>query len=132
MFQLDDQMDGEHLISTPHNERQDSHVEGEHMPHNVDVEGEQLPNHADVEGEHRTSKPLVEGEPCESNHDDGNVLNNDLHDVTNNISIAGEVSDADDIFEDAPLDFDPAYPPMDKWTRDHPKEHILGDPNLVS
>ena len=32
------------------------------------------------------------------------------------------------MFEDAPLDFDPAYPPLEKWTRNHPKEQVLGDP----
>ena len=36
----------------------------------------------------------------------------------------------DETFEDAPLDFDPAYPPMDKWTRNHPHEQILDDPQV--
>ena len=36
--------------------------------------------------------------------------------------------ETEEIFENAPLDFDPAYPPMDKWTRSHPQEQILGDP----
>ena len=31
------------------------------------------------------------------------------------------------MFEDAPLDFDPAYPPLEKWTRNHPKEQALGN-----
>lgn len=44
---------------------------------------------------------------------------------------AGEALETDEDFEDAPLDFDPTYPPMDKWTRSHPQEHILGDPQAV-
>ena len=32
------------------------------------------------------------------------------------------------MFEDAPLEFDLAYPPLDKWTRNHLKEQVLGDP----
>ena len=42
------------------------------------------------------------------------------------ISIAG--SENDETFEYAPLEFDPAYLPLEKWTRNHPKEQVLGNP----
>ena len=37
--------------------------------------------------------------------------------------------DAEEIFEYAYLEFDHAFLPMDNCARDHPKEHILSDPN---
>ena len=43
------------------------------------------------------------------------------------MSNIGEGSELDDMSEDAPLDFDTAYPPLVKWTRNHPKELVLGD-----
>ena len=27
------------------------------------------------------------------------------------------------------MDFDPSFHPMEKWTPDHPKEQIIGNPN---
>ena len=47
-------------------------------------------------------------------------------DADDSISING--SETDVMFEDALLDFDHNYPPLDKWTRNHPKDQILGDP----
>lgn len=54
-----------------------------------------------------------------------------FHDVSNNVLNAFEVSETDGIFEDAPLHFDHAYPLMDRWTRNQPKEQVLGDPQIV-
>ena len=62
---------------------------------------------------------MVEGETSGSNLDNINDQSNEFHDVTNNISDARGVSEVDDVFEDAPLDFDPAYPPMDNCTHNH-------------
>lgn len=99
------------------------------MTTQADVEGEHMHYQTDVEGEHQTMNPLVEGEPSGSNHDEGNVIDNDFHDFANNISISGEVSDVEGISKDAQLEFDLAYPPMDKWTHNHLKEQIPSDPN---
>ena len=99
------------------------------MPITTQVKGEHVLNHADVEGEYHISNPLVDGEPTGQNPDNNNDQTNYFHDVIDNISIAGEGSKADDIFEDVPLVFDPAYPPMDKQTRDHQKEQVVGNPN---
>lgn len=101
----DDQVEGEHLSSTLHGDNQYSTVEGEHVQTASQVEGEHVMDHADVEGEHKNSNPLVEGEPSGSSHDEGNDQDNDFHDITDNISIAGDVSD-DEIFEKAPSEFD--------------------------
>ncbi|XP_042758459.1 uncharacterized protein LOC111908400 isoform X2 [Lactuca sativa] len=67
---------------------------------NVQVEGDHLNSSTQVEGEH-----TFKGGEKES-----------------------EGSEIEEMFEDAPLDFDPTYPPMDRWTRIHPKE-LLGDPH---
>ena len=91
---IEDQVEAGHLASSSQNEIHDSYVEGDHMP-----------NQADVEGEHHTISPLVEGEPSGSSHDEGNDEDNDFHDITDNISIAGDVSD-DEIFEKEPSEFD--------------------------
>ncbi|KAL7582803.1 hypothetical protein Lser_V15G42497 [Lactuca serriola] len=45
-----------------------------------------------------------------------------------NLNVGGEGFEPDDMFEDAPLDFDPAYPPLYRWKGNHPKEQVLGDP----
>lgn len=59
-----------------------------------------------------------------------NMSNNNqdetFHDLNDIISIDG--SENKEMFKDAPLDFDPAYPPMDKWIKSHPKEQVIGDP----
>ena len=38
-----------------------------------------------------------------------------FHDLKDNIFVAG--SENDEMFEDAPLDFDPAYPPLEKMNK---------------
>ncbi|CAI9293888.1 unnamed protein product [Lactuca saligna] len=87
---------------------QNSHVEGEKLDSNTlndeehSFEGEKDQMNIEVEGEH-----IVEGE----------------HNVDDAFSNAG--LENDEIYEDAPLEFDPAYPPMEKRTRDHPKDQIM-------
>lgn len=46
------------------------------------------------------------------------------------MSNVGEGLESDEIFEDVPLEFNPAYPSMDRWTRSHPKEQVLSDPQV--
>ena len=99
------------------------------MKSQAHIEGDRMHIHVDIEGEHHISNPFVEGEPSGSNHVNGNDQDNEFHDVIDNISINGEGSKADDIFEDETLDFDLSFPPMDKLTRNHPKDKILGDSN---
>ncbi|CAI9261149.1 unnamed protein product [Lactuca saligna] len=89
----------------------DSPLEREQLDSNTlndeehSFEGEQEQLNAEIKGEH-----VVEEE----------------HNVDDACSNAG--SEYDEIFEDAPLEFDPAYPPMEKWTRDHPKDQVIGNP----
>ena len=44
------QVEGEHLISSSHNNRQDLNVDGKHMTIQVDVKREHMSTQADVEG----------------------------------------------------------------------------------
>ncbi|KAI3494512.1 hypothetical protein L1887_40761 [Cichorium endivia] len=53
---------------------------------------------------------------------------------TNNNLIMGDFpstsrypSDIEDIDAEGPPDFDPNYPPLDKWTRNHPPSLVIGD-----
>ena len=69
---------------------------------------------ADVEGEHHITNLLVKGEPSVSNHNEDDVRGNNFNDSNDNISILGAISDTEEIFEDAHLEFDPTFPPMDK------------------
>ncbi|XP_052622678.1 uncharacterized protein LOC128127967 [Lactuca sativa] len=84
---------------------QNSPVEGEQLDSNTlnneehSFEGEKDQMNAKVEGEH-----VVEGE----------------HNFDDACSNAG--SENEEIYEDAPLEFDPSYPPTEKWTRDHLKD----------
>lgn len=81
-----------------------------------------------IEGEDQKTNPLVEGELSGINHHSDDDQGNEFHDINDNISIIDELSEARETLEDVYLEFDPTYPPMEKSTRDHPKEHILGDP----
>lgn len=74
--------------------------------------------------------PLVEGELNGSIPNDLTNQTNKFYDVSDHISNVGEGSETNEIFEDGPLDFDPVYPQMDKWTRSHPKEQVLCDPHV--
>ncbi|CAI9271056.1 unnamed protein product [Lactuca saligna] len=85
-------------------------VEGEHLNSNTIVEGKHS-----FEGENERMNANVKGEQIEQNED--------FHDLNDACSTAG--SEHDDLYEDAPLEFDSAYPPMEKWTKDHPKEQII-------
>ena len=72
----------------------------------------------------------MRGEPSGSNRDDDDdVQGNEFHEFHDTISIADELSEAEETFEDAHLEFDPTFAPIEKWTRDHPKEKILGVPS---
>ncbi|CAI9294346.1 unnamed protein product [Lactuca saligna] len=94
-------------------------MEGEHLDSKTLMEGE----HA-FEGENERDNDDVEGERLIANVEEELLQNNEnYHDVSDVCSIA--CSDNDELYEDAPLDFDPAYPPMDKWTKDHPKKQII-------
>ncbi|KAI3510701.1 hypothetical protein L1887_17834 [Cichorium endivia] len=42
-------------------------------------------------------------------------------------STSGYPSDIEDIDAEGPPDFDPNYPPLDKWTRNHPPSLVIGD-----
>ncbi|XP_052621036.1 uncharacterized protein LOC111901200 [Lactuca sativa] len=116
-----DQLEGEHLNST-------INVEGDHGSSSTDVEGECPISNTNVKGEHYQSNPIVEGEQNGILPYDSNIHTDVFHDIPDNVSNVGEGLEPDDMFEDAPLDFNPSYPPLDKWTRNHPKEQVLGDP----
>lgn len=88
-----------------------------------------MKNNDDVEGEHQNSNTLVEGELNGLIANDLNDQTDEFYNVVGNVSNASAGSKVDEIFKYASLDFDPAYPPMDKWTCCHPMEHILGDPH---
>ncbi|CAI9304102.1 unnamed protein product [Lactuca saligna] len=91
-----DQVEVEHLQST-------SHVEGEHS-----FEWENRRMDDDVEGEQHEIK-ILEGELNMSNNNQDETF----HDLNDTMSVVG--SETKEMFEDAPLHFDPTYPPMDKW-----------------
>ncbi|KAI3496683.1 hypothetical protein L1887_39054 [Cichorium endivia] len=42
-------------------------------------------------------------------------------------STSGYPSDIEDIDSEGPPDFDPNYPPLDKWTRNHPPSLVIGN-----
>lgn len=50
-------------------------------------------------------------------------------DINDTFYVAKYISDVEEIFKDADLEFDPSFPPMVKWTCNHPKEQIAGNPN---
>lgn len=74
--------------------------------------------------------PLVEWEPSGMNHDDDDAEGNEFNDLNDIISTSNELSYEQETFEDEHLEFDPKFPPMEKWMRDHPKEQITGDCSL--
>lgn len=49
--------------------------------------------------------------------------------ILDKISISDELSKAGETYEDSHLESDPTFLPMEKWTRDHPKEQIIGNPS---
>ncbi|XP_023737287.1 uncharacterized protein LOC111885248 [Lactuca sativa] len=84
-----------------------------HSTTNSPVYNESLPvlQNDKVEGEHLTSTTHVKGE----------------HSFERENGRTNAGSENDETFEDAPSDFDPSYPPMDKWTQNHRYQQILGD-----
>lgn len=123
--QADDPVEGEHLDSN-------AFVEGEHyseqdnMSTNVSVEEEQILEEEPISKPEQNieTESIIEGEPILEN--DPILEEEHFDDADDSISING--SEIDVMFEDALLDFDLNYPPLDKWTRNHPKDQILGDP----
>ena len=87
-------------------------------------------NNENVEGNHLNLITLVEGELHGSIPNVNTNRTDNFHGVSDNVSSVGEGYETDEIFEDVPLDFDLADPPMDKWTQSHPNEHVLGDPHV--
>ncbi|CAI9287135.1 unnamed protein product [Lactuca saligna] len=85
----------------------------EHLPLNSNVEGEHS-----FAGENRRIDDNVEGEQHDNETVEGeqNMSTNNhdeiCHDLYDNVSVT--VSENDELLEDASLDFDLAYPPMDK------------------
>lgn len=95
----------------------DAQVEGEHLTTSLNLEGDHS-----FEGENNSMTELFEGEHqndnlAEGEHDDTENINLDQNDefhvLNDNISVAR--SENEDMYEDAPLDFDLAYPPLEKW-----------------
>ena len=96
-----------------------SSVEGEHP-----FEGENNSMNELFEGEHQNDN-LAKGE----NNDNDTICldqNDEYLELNDNISITG--SKNDEMYEDEPLDFDPTYPPLEKRTKNHPKEQVIGNP----
>ncbi|XP_052625954.1 uncharacterized protein LOC128132971 [Lactuca sativa] len=118
-------MEGEHLDSNSFVEREHSY-EADVMSTNVDVEGEPIIEAEQIHEDEPIfeEEPILEGEPILEK--DPILEEEHFDDAEDACSINGSENDA--MFEDAPLDFDPDYPPLEKWTRNHPKEQILGDP----
>ncbi|CAI9299943.1 unnamed protein product [Lactuca saligna] len=84
-------------------------MEGQHTTDEISVQG----GHT-FEGKKRNVDQHVEGE-----HQDNNQVEGE-YEIDDNISVVE--TENDEVYEDAPLNFDRAYPPMEKWTKSHPKE----------
>lgn len=80
------------------------------------IEGEREIMNVDIEGEHNDNNPIVEGEKDENNTNVSNDQNDKFLDINYHLSNEGEGSEIEEMLKDAPLDFDPSFPPMDKWT----------------
>ncbi|CAI9295494.1 unnamed protein product [Lactuca saligna] len=111
-------------LTQDNNDLMNDQVEGE-----PNFEGERERMDVDVKGEHQNIIPIVVGEEVGNNTNVSNDQTDAFHDINENISNAGEGSETEEMFEDSSLDFDPAYPPMDRWIKSHPKEQVLGDPH---
>ena len=92
----------------------DSNVKGVHDTYPRQFEEAHGQKCADVKGEHHHTNPLVEGSRHNTDIEGEHNISNNFHDVSNNVSNVGEGSELDEIFKEAPFDFDPAYLPMDR------------------
>ena len=118
---------GEHTTTNIQGE-QTFEGENETMSHQVEGEHSQLPlndqQEHHFEGEHQ-DEHHVEGE-----HDETETINLDendeFHELNDIFSVAG--FENKDMYEDAPLEFNPDFPQLEKWTRNHPKEQVIGNP----
>ncbi|XP_052619531.1 uncharacterized protein LOC111895070 [Lactuca sativa] len=119
-----------HIDDSPHTSDSNS---SESMP-NVRMEGEHTTDEINVqdrhtfEGEKRNEDQHVEGEHQYDNQVEGELEGSveGEYEVDDNISVAETKNE--EVYEDAPLDFDPTYPPLEKWTKSHPKEQVIGNP----
>ena len=66
--------------------------------------------------EHTNFDHILEGEQHESIPTNSSIQTDVFHDMNDIVSNAGKGSETDEMFDDAPLDFDPSYPLMDKST----------------
>ena len=119
-----DQVEGEQLNSSTIVEGEHT-FQGKHDHSNVDVEGEYGSSVVNVEGEHWNVNPIIKVEKTGFIPSNSNNQAATFYEMNDDVSNAGEDSEMNEMFEDAPLDFDPAYAPMDRWTRSYPKEQVL-------
>ena len=93
---------------------------------NHQVEGE----HSQNQQEHHFEAEHQDEDHVEGKHDETETINLDendeFHELNDNFSVTG--SENEDMYEDAPLEFNPNFPPLEKWTRNHPKEQVIGNP----
>jgi len=75
---------------------------------------------ANSEGEHIVFIPKIN-----DNQDDEQLVQDPTFEVDKSVPAK---SDNDEVFQDSESDFHPNYPPFLKWTKDHPLEQILGNP----
>jgi len=101
-------------------------------PRNDPSEGENsaLNNESNASSEGETQNANLEGEQTEFDllNDDQNAEQQfqDLE-FDADQSIPGE-SDNEEVFQDSESDFHPDYLPLIKWTKDHPQDQIIGNP----
>ncbi|KAI3782315.1 hypothetical protein L2E82_12357 [Cichorium intybus] len=79
------------------------------------------PTPTNVQGEH-ISNSTSQLHSQQTNTDSNNHLLMDDFPST-----SGYPSDIEDIDAEGPPDFDPNYPPLDKWTKNHPPSLVIGD-----
>ncbi|KAI3503697.1 hypothetical protein L1887_32146 [Cichorium endivia] len=75
----------------------------------------------------------VEGEQILNSSSQMHTLQTNTSNTNNNLiigdfpSTSGYPSDIEDVDAEGPPDFDPNYPPLDKWTRNPPPSLVIGD-----
>jgi len=105
--------------STPQN---DPSKEENYIVHNnnANASSEGETQNANFEGEHPVLSP-------QNNviQDDDEVFEDPEFTLEHNVPSG---LDNEDVFQEPESDFHPDYPPLLKWTRDHPQDHIIGNP----
>ncbi|KAI3682224.1 hypothetical protein L2E82_50087 [Cichorium intybus] len=74
-----------------------------------------------VQGEHISNSTSQIPTPQTNTNSNNHLLMGDFP------STSGYPSDIKDIDAEGPPDFDPNYPPLDKWTKNHPPSLVIGD-----